>query len=396
MAAKDSSGSKLREIGKGLILTIVSILVCLGFLEVAVRMLEPKEVMRYFYSEDSDILHHKFKPNASGRYKTTEFDTDYNINSLGLRDKEYSATKPANTFRILMVGDSFTEGDGVLSHETFSKKLEERLQTHGDEMNYEVINAGVGSYSSLLQYLYLKNYGLQLQPDMVILNFDLSDVYDDINYTTLARFDEHGIPVGVSPSKQAQGMLKGPLAGVKDWVKNNFQLYNFIRIRITPQLEMMKREGDFTGDIRYDKYALLRASYVDADSNWALTHKYLLLTRDLLKANNVDFWMTVYPYGLQIHPQEWKSGREYWQFAQDTVYSTWPQEAVASWAESNGIYCINMCPDFKEKSKSVFPLYLDNNGHWVAAGHQVVADAIYRHLDTYLSGKAAAPTAATQ
>ncbi len=389
------SKSKLHEIGKGAVLTLISLLVCVGFLEVVVRFIEPKEVMRYFYSEDSNILHHKFKPNAVGRYKTNEFDTDYRINSLGLRDREFSMRKPAGTFRILMVGDSFTEGDGVYSNETFSKKLEEKLQAEKAPVKIEVINAGVGSYSSLLEYLYLKNFGLELQPDLVILNFDLSDVHDDINYTTLARFDPNGIPLGVSATGEQYGLLKGPLASIKDWFKTNMRLYNFIRIRITPQLEMMKREGNFSGDIRTDKYALLREGYVDADSNWTLTFKYLLLTRDLLKTKGVDFWMTVYPYGLQIHPKEWKAGREYWQFQQDKVYPTWPQEKLEQWGTSNGIKVVNMVPDFKEKSKSVFPLYLDNNGHWVAAGHQLVADVIYRNLQPYFAVRFAAAEALT-
>ncbi len=381
---QEASSSKLRDVFKGALLTLISITFGVGILEIVVRMIEPREVMRYFYSQDDNVLHHRFKPNAVGRYKTTEFDTDYQINSLGLRDKEYSLQKPANTFRILMVGDSFTEGDGVFSHETFSKRLEEKLQQVGKK--FEVINAGVGSYSSLLEFLYLKNYGLQLQPDLVILNFDLSDVHDDITYTKTARFDENGVPVGVSPSGEPEGLLKGPIAVVKDWFKDNMRLYNFIRIRITPQLELMKRQGNFSGDIRHDKYALLRASYIDADSNWSLTHKYLLLTRDLLKDHGVDFWMTVYPYGLQVHAKEWKAGRDYWQFRQDTVYSTMPQETLERWAVSNGIRCVNFSPDFRELSKTVFPLFLDNNGHFRAAGHQLIADVLYKNVQLHLQG----------
>lgn len=377
--------SKLREFGKGLLLTVSSLVVCVIILEIVVRLMEPREVMRYFYSQDDPILHHRFKPNAVGWYKTNEFYTDYKINSLGLRDKEYSLEKPAGTFRILMLGDSFTEGDGVFSNETFSKRLEQKLQALSGPAHYEVINAGVGSYSPLLEFLYLKNYGLQLSPDLVILNFDLSDVYDDYTYSALAQFDANGVPVAVRPEPEERGLLRGPVAALKDWFKNNMQLYNFIRIRITPQIELMKRgEGNFNGDIRRDKYALLRESYVDNDSNWALSHKYLLLIRDLLKEHGVDFWLTVYPYGLQVHPKEWKSGREYWQFRQDTVYSTWPQEKLERWATANGIKAINLCPDFLERSKTVFPLFLDNNGHWVAAGHEVVADALYRNLLPYL------------
>lgn len=383
---------RLREFSKGALLTVISLLVCVAFVEIAVRLIEPREVMRYFYSQNDPVLHHRFKPNTSGWYKTNEFNTDYKINSLGLRDKEYSIQKPSNTFRILMLGDSFTEGDGVFSHETFSKQLEQKLQSLPGSGRYEVINAGVGSYSPLLEYLYLKTQGLQLDPDLVILNFDLSDVYDDFSYTSLAIFDSTGVPVAVRPTSESPGLLKGPLAAIKDWVKNNTQLYNFIRIRITPMLEMMKRqEGNLNGDIRRDKYALLRESYVDHDSNWALTYKYLLLTRDLLRSHRIDFWLTVYPYGLQVHPHEWKSGRAYWQFKPDTVYSTWPQEKLERWATANGIHAINMCPDFSERSKTVFPLFLDNNGHWVAEGHRLVADVLYRNLEPYLTEKQKAP-----
>jgi hypothetical protein len=102
----------LRDPGKATWLALFSLVVCVGSSEVAVRWFEPKEVMRYFYVEDSNILDHKFRPNAVGRYKTLEFDTDYAINSLGLRDHEYTVPKPPRTFRILMLGDSFTEGDG--------------------------------------------------------------------------------------------------------------------------------------------------------------------------------------------------------------------------------------------------------------------------------------------
>ncbi|MER3523544.1 MAG: hypothetical protein C4326_05595 [Ignavibacteria bacterium] len=377
--------SKAREVAQGILLTGVSILVGLVLLEVAVRIMEPKEVMRYFYSQDDPILHHRFKPNASGWYKTNEFNTDYKINSLGLRDKEYSVKKPANTFRILMLGDSFTEGDGVFSNETFAKRLEEKLKSIAGTTTFEVINAGVGSYSPLLEYLYLKNYGIQLEPDLVILNFDLSDVYDDLSYTALAQFDEHGIPVAVRPEPEEHGLLKGPVAVVKDWLKNHTQLYNFIRIRIAPQLELMKREKEnFNGDIRRDKYALLRETYVDNDSNWALSFKYILLTRDVALQHGADFWLTVYPYGLQVHPKEWQAGRNYWQFKHDTVYSTWPQEKVERWATSQGIKVVNTCADFRERSKTTFPLYLDNNGHWVAAGHEVVADALFNRLVPYM------------
>jgi hypothetical protein len=371
-------------------LVLASTLVCLVLLELTVRAIEPREMMRYFFSRPDPVLHHRFIPSATGYQKTIEYNAEYRINSLGLRDREYALHKPIGTFRILMVGDSFTEGVGVAPGETFSKLVEARLQRRPGQMKFEVINAGVASYSPLLEYLYLKNQGLELGPDLVVLNFDLSDVYDDITYTALARLDAQGLPVAVSPSpEEEQGMfLTGPAAVVKDWVKAHVRLYNFIRARIEPLLDRLADPEDASGDIYRDKYAMLRETYVDGERNWALTHRYLLLIRDMLAEHDIDFWITVYPYGLQVHPKEWSSGRQFWHFRPDTVYPTWPQDALARWSDAHGIKAINMCPDFQELSKTTFPLYWAYDGHWVPRGHQLVADVILRNLEPYLAAKA--------
>ena len=54
-------------------------------------------------------FHHSFIPGAKGRSITKEWDIPYSINSFGLRDHEYPMEKSEDTFRILALGDSFTE-----------------------------------------------------------------------------------------------------------------------------------------------------------------------------------------------------------------------------------------------------------------------------------------------
>jgi hypothetical protein len=369
------------------LLVLCSSLVCLALTELAVRALEPREVMRHFFSQDDPFVDHRLIPNAKGRHKTLEYDVEYQINSLGLRDREYSLPKPPGTFRILMVGDSFTEGVGVSAKETFSKQLEERLRDRPGPMKFEVINAGVASYSPLLEYLYLKEQGLRLQPDLVVLNFDLSDLHDDITYTARARVDERGIPIGVGPSPDEHEILPKPLIPAKDWLKAHVRLYSFVRVRLEPLRDRLADPADHSGDIHRDKYALLRETYVDGERSWALTHRYLLLIRDLLQERGIDFWVTVYPYGHQVHPKEWSSGRRFWQFRPDTVYSTWPQEALERWTRVHGIKAINMCPEFREVSRTTFPLYWAYDGHWMPRGHALVADVLLRNLGPYLAAR---------
>ncbi len=397
-AAPDKA-SRRRELMLGLALMCASIIAGLLLVEITLRVATPKEVMRYFFMSPDPILHHRFEPHATGRYQTVEFDTEYRINSLGLRDHEFTQGKPPGTFRILMLGDSFTEGDGVETNQTFSKLIEAALDSLPSPLHYEVINAGVGSYSTILHYLYLTHGGLALNPDLVILNFDLSDVYDDIRYTKLARFDSNGVPLGVSPAveRPSSSPIMRALVGIKDFFKEHTRLYNFIRIRIDRYLEGARHEGNFSGDIRFDKYAMLRESYEPRDGrDWKLSFHYLMMIRDLLQSRGIDFWVTVYPYGLQISPKEWNAGRQFWGFTPDKLYTAIPQDQLVSFCKGNDIRIVNMIDDFRRAARSVFPLYLDYNGHWRPEGHQVVARALLKELRPYLRRHELTITAAAQ
>jgi hypothetical protein len=380
--------SNMRSLFKNLALLFSSLLFVLIVLEITVRLLEPREVMRYFFMSPDSVVDHKFTPGAIGHYKTPEFDVIYKINSLGLRDREIALEKPSGTKRILMLGDSFTEGDGVEQHETFSSLLQRKLDSLSLPQQWEVINAGVGSYSPLLEYLYLVREGVKLKPDLVILNFDISDVYDDITYSQRARVDDHGVPLGVGPESERvpENRLTALLIGIKDFAKEHLRLYNFIRLRIDRYLEGARHTMNTSGDVRVDKYAFLRPTYIPNDSDWALSHRYLLLIRDTVIARGADFWVTVYPYGLQVGEHEWHSGRQYWGFLPDTLYSTAPQQAMETFCIRNNITVLNLCEDFLKEHRSVASLYLDYNGHWRPAGHTVVARRLFQAIQSYASG----------
>ena len=374
--------SSVRTVSKNVGLLFSSVLVCTVLLEGAVRLVEPREVMRYFFMTADSTINHKFIPGAKGQYETTEFNVPYTINSRGLRDHEFPLEKPRGTRRILMLGDSFTEGDGVRSEDTFSHRLQVLLDSAYTPGSWEVINAGVGSYSPLLEYIYLTQKGLAFAPDLVILNFDLSDVYDDINYTARARYDSHGVPVGVEAETQEvpHNWAEARLLGVKDFFKDHTRLYNFIRLRIDRYLEGARRKMNVSGDVHFDKYAMLRENYVPRDSDWDLAFRDIRLIRDTLKARGIEFWLTVYPYGLQVSPKEWRSGRQFWGFKPDTVYSTRPQEIMETFCIQNDIAVINMCSDFLQASRTAFPLYYDYNGHWQPEGHAIVARRLFRSV----------------
>jgi lysophospholipase L1-like esterase len=98
-------------------------------------------------------------------------------NSHGLRDREYSTEKPADVFRIVMLGDSTTFGWGVPESQTVAKILEKELNRVGVP-NYravEVLNAGVGNYGTVQEYTHYLTYDRAYHPDLVILEYFIND-----------------------------------------------------------------------------------------------------------------------------------------------------------------------------------------------------------------------------
>jgi hypothetical protein len=95
---------------------------------------------------------------------------DVRISSQGLRDREYPYAKPADVYRVLMLGDSTVLGWGVKAEDTAAKVLEREL---GD--GFEVINAGVGNYGTMQEFTYYKMYGRRFHPDLVILQYFIND-----------------------------------------------------------------------------------------------------------------------------------------------------------------------------------------------------------------------------
>lgn len=92
-------------------------------------------------------------------------------NSLGLRGPELE--EPKQRPRILVLGDSFTFGFGLLEGEPFAAVLQEELD--GD---WEVVNAGVNGYGIPEIAAQFERLVDRVQPDVVIVTFVMNDLDD--------------------------------------------------------------------------------------------------------------------------------------------------------------------------------------------------------------------------
>lgn len=84
---------------------------------------------------------------------------------------DYLIDKPEGVFRIIAIGDSFTEGPFVEAEFTYPKLLERMLNSTSfcsDVDHYEVLNLGVGGYDIEYSAYRLETRGLKYKPDLII------------------------------------------------------------------------------------------------------------------------------------------------------------------------------------------------------------------------------------
>lgn len=114
-------------------------------------------------------------------------------NSLGCRGPEIAREKPPGTFRVLLLGDSVAFGWGVDDEVTFARRLEAEWNAGAPARRLEVVNTGHPMYDSNQEEATLREIGLSLQPDLVLLVYVVNDVEPtrDVVEATLTGKDPH-------------------------------------------------------------------------------------------------------------------------------------------------------------------------------------------------------------
>jgi hypothetical protein len=121
------------------------------------------------YRDRSDFLLTEFNPSVSG-VLSGELVT---INSLGFRDREYTKEKPADTYRIVLIGASHELGMGVKDDETFENLVEDRLNQEragAPYSKYEILNLSTGAAGFFQKLARIEQMGFDLKPDAVMLS----------------------------------------------------------------------------------------------------------------------------------------------------------------------------------------------------------------------------------
>lgn len=399
---------KLKKLTPGrpkVILIVLAVIFALVILEFGLRMVRTEMDPVFACRESDQELHHRLKPNSKCRSKTSEWDVSYEINSLGLRDREV-LPKADGEFRILVLGDSYTEGAGVSAGERFTTVIERELvQKTGKKIN--VINGGVSTYSPVLEFEFLKKNFEKINPDLVVAALDMTDFKDEIGYYNF--LNERNI--NVNPQVQADpdylsvaAQINSSQASIQifkketKWQENKklpfglaakmflrqSKLYvaitNLIKDKLNEPYLMQGSPPFIEGDVETDIFAMVRENLPESvyGTLWRLPKKSFGQFLEFSKEKNFKLAFFTYPHAMQVDGYQWGKGRLTRGFTRGQVYATRPLDDLVKLGNELGVPSVSLLSDFRSESSK--KLYYDWDGHFTPIGHEAAGRGLAKFI----------------
>jgi hypothetical protein len=291
-------------------------------------------------------------------------------NSLGLRDGGRRTIPPVGDRpRILLIGDSFTEGVGVPWEETFAGRLQTALKAKG----VEVLNAGVASYTPILERIKVRHlYEVEgLRFGRLVLFLDLSDLKDELFY----RKDEFGraqpIPYGPFASQAGWGLWVERISDFSETrIEPNFILLGALARNLKIFIRQATRkelgaQGLFTGLPDFVRDYELGNSPLQEISERGMEKcgENLAGLADYLRARGIPMTLVIYRWPQYHMPAEGESRYQgHWR----------------EWAAEHGVDFIDLFRLFDGK-EPISQWHLPGDDHWNSRGHGEVAKALLAH-----------------
>ena len=169
---------------KRLLLAMVSLLAMCVVLEVVLRTTHLFHA-RLAWTEPDREIGWRFTPGrAYWFFGENDHAITGRINAMGWRDQERSQDKPAHTYRIAVLGDSYVEAFQVEQDSTFCAIAERHLNAEWPHDAANVMNFGRSGMSPAEESIVLEREIFPCRPDRVLLLFTPHNDIADVNPAT--------------------------------------------------------------------------------------------------------------------------------------------------------------------------------------------------------------------
>jgi len=325
------------------------------------------------------VRHHAFKPNCTSMERWGGDSFELMTNSLGFRDDRVREIPLAEAQpRILMLGDSFTEGK-LAWRDSYVGKIAARFP------QYDFLNGGVGGYSPS-NYLNTARMVLAkgVDFDEAIIFIDISDVHDEAAFYR---------------DVDASGAVTGPER--ERW---NMSTYTSWRLRIANRLLLTNYIFEF-----FERFLVAHGYYCLSRTGFGNVFDMEKSAWSYRKVNETAPYSIGYaPLGVEggIAKEKAKMDLLWQELAKrnipiSVVVYPWPAQVAYDTADSRQAriwrdWCVGKCkrfislfPDFlavKDQCPRIRPgcwyekLFVFEDTHFNAGGNALVADAVIKSL----------------
>jgi hypothetical protein len=358
------------------------------------------------------------RPGIEGHYQR-EGESYVRINGDGQRDREHAKTKPPDTVRIAVLGDSFAEAMHVPMEQTFWSLLERKLEEcHAfPGKHVEVLNFGVSGYGTAQELMTLRQKVWDYSPDIVVLAFTTyNDIYDDSR--ALSKTEDvpyftyrNGELVYDSSFRDSSAYQwhNSKLSRLGRWFHDRLRLVQLVhyaqfvgKLRLTEWRNRRRAAAEPTPQPQQtpavstapksaptaDEIGIDNMIYVEPQDDrwkeaWRVTEGLIRQMNDEVRQRGAKFVVVTLSNAIQVYPDAVVRQNFMKHIGADTVF--YPNLRLKDFTQRQQIDFLDLAEPMQllaDQNKVFLHGFGKDlgNGHWNADGHRVAADLISQKL----------------
>jgi hypothetical protein len=313
------------------------------------------EEQTHYYAHDS-VIGHVHRPNVRLEVPWEEHPAGRVVmqtNNLGFReDQDTDEGKSEDTFRVLVTGDSHIDGL-VNNSESFPNKLEAKLNGQTGPQRFEVINGGTGYFGPQHYHRFMERYAY-LDPDALVVV-----VYTGNDFLDAVRFEsrqDSSIAAGRDLDAWERLVYFGRLAAARR-ISHGATSQELNQVYFFKRFPRMKEVS-----LAATKRAIAELQEKCRSCGTAL-YLVLLPTRRYVEADKEGWSFKVSRFALWLGVEDLRVTREM-------------TDSMAIWLDRKGIDHIDLA-EWANVDPGP-PLFWEEDSHLNVAGHNLVAEEVYR------------------
>ena len=284
---------------------------------------------------------------------------------------------------MVVLGDSMVEAMQVPVLDNFSSLLE--LNLNQKQVKSEVINLGVSSFGTGREYLALKHYGINYQPDLVVLGLTISNdilnnYTEDENNPSFVMDETGGLKKRIKSFLTDNSRLA---AYLREKSYSSVPLRNFlIKIGVFSRSKRVEENFKEVEDIPAD-YFIYSEEYPDfLMEGFEKTKYFLSKIKETADEKEIKFLVVLFPTQEQIYEDVWREVKETYPEMKNMDWDLEkPNQMLKNYFEENRIAYLDLRPFFKKALPKLDErLYYKYDGHLNKTGHQLVAKILEEYI----------------